>query len=151
LVLGCASTVELNSTNEANTRIHGGSAIAHLQLKSGKEYVGRDVQVENDSIQFINTQNEDILRLSKQDIKFIKINDHTLGLVEGFFIGGTILGASGYIMGSKEDTEKGGVNTGFRTGITTIGAGIGGVIGIVIGGLSGHHYTYIFPKDSVQN
>ena len=143
MILGCASTVELKSIDEAQARIGDRSAIIHL--KSDEEYLGKNVQVRNDSVWFVDKETEDTLQFSNRDIKFVKVNDHTLGAVKGFLIGGAILGTSGAAIGSTANN-----NTEFTPLLAVIGVGIGGVLGIIIGGLSGHNYIYFLPEDSVN-
>ena len=148
---GCASTIELESIDEAQERISDHSAIIHL--KSDEEYIGKNVQVGNDSIQFVDKETEDTLKYSNLDIEFIKVTNHSLGAIKGFFIGAVSLGVPTAILfysSSNNGETSQSVQDNVRSTFTIIGTGIGAVIGLVIGGISGHHYTYILPEDSVK-
>ena len=147
MISGCASTVELNSIDEAQTRIGDHSATIHL--KSDQEYLGEIVQVGDDSVRAVDMETEDTLQFSNQDIEFIKVTNHTLGAVKGFLIGAATLGTYVAIVNSNYDSNVEGEKP-LPPIFIAIGAGIGGVFGLAIGGLIGHHYTYILPEDSVN-
>ena len=142
MISGCVSTVELQSIDEAQAKVGNRSTI--IYLKSGQEYRGKNVQVGNDSVGFVDNEIEDTLHFSNRDIKFIGVNDHAAGSVEGFLIGGTISFALGAAIASTSD------NPGFPPSLQAMFVGIGGLPGIIIGGLSGHSYSYILPEDSVK-
>ena len=147
LLSGCASTVELESIDEAQAKINDHSAIIHL--KSDDEYWGKNVQVGNDSIQFVDKETDDTLRYSNMDIEYIKVTNHTLGAVKGFFI----LGVSFYALLTITDNSRDYNVEGNKPTppiFTAIFAGVGGILGLAIGGLIGHPFTYILPEDSVN-
>jgi len=151
LVSGCSSTVELNSVDEARKAI--GDQTGILCMHSGQEYKGRDIQVGKDSVRFINIPTENTLQYSTLDIKFIKVTDHTLGAFKGCLIGGAFMFAVVSIIKTQNDNSEhdgSGWTSGMKKNFPIIGAGIGSLIGIIIGGVSGHHYTYTFPEDSVE-
>jgi hypothetical protein len=151
LVSGCASTVELNSAKEGKMKI--GNSLAEVHLKSGQEYIGKIVQIGNDSIRIDNMEAGYILKFSNRDIKFIKVTDHVLGALKGCLFGGAsmlILVSIIKAQNDNSDHDGSGWTSGMKKNVPIIGAGIGGLLGLIIGGINGHHYTYVFPEDLVK-
>jgi hypothetical protein len=147
LFSGCASTVELNSVEEARLKIVDRTAIIHLI--SDEEYIGKILKVGNESVLFLNTKTGDTLQLSNLSVKFIKVTDHALGAAKGFLIGGVATYAFVTIMDNSRDYNLEG-NKPLPSTLTVIFSGVGGLLGLAIGGLIGHPYTYIFPEDSIN-
>jgi hypothetical protein len=147
MVSGCASTVQLNSIDEAKIRIGKGSAT--VILRSGQEYEGWDVQVGSDSVRFIDMKTAGMLQFSNKEVKSIEITKHKIGY-SGPLIGGIALGTLAFIVFSSNHKDEEYTNRNVRDAFTAIGVGVGGAVGLAIEVLNGHHYTYIFPKDSIK-
>jgi hypothetical protein len=128
-------------------KIGKGSAI--VNMKSGQEYEGWDVQVGSDSVRLIDMETEGMLQFPSQDIKSIEITYHKVGY-KGPLIGGVVLSALAFIMFSSNHNDEKPTNRNARDAFTAIGVGVGAAIGLLIEVINGQHYTYIFPKDSVK-
>lgn len=145
LASGCSSVVELASTTDANRKI--GEGAATVRLKSGQDYAGREVSVEEDSTRFVDRDTEDILRFPTQDIRSIQITHHGGGALEGLLFGGLGGGAVGLALGIGMGTSG---DEGMGKGLLALtGLAAGTVGGLVFGAIKGHEYTFVFPDDSV--
>lgn len=145
IISGCSSTVELTSAVNAHRRIGAGSVV--VQLKSGQEFAGRDLNVRADSTLFIDRKTEDTLRFSTRDIRSVQVTHHGGGAVEGLFLGGLGGGALGFVLSSglnSSGDEGMGKGLAILTGLLGGGAG-----GLVLGAVYGHDYTFVFPGDSL--
>jgi hypothetical protein len=145
LVTGCASTVELKST-DTETFIAEGPAVVHL--KSGYEYDGRDAQAGNGFVRLRDKENKSDLQFPVRDINYIEVTNHRVGMGDGVLIGGLSTGTLALILFSSGHSDNDYTGRNVREAFTLIGIGAGGVVGLVIGGITGHHYTYIFPEES---
>jgi hypothetical protein len=153
VISGCSTTVQLESADDANSRID--VETAKIVLKSGVEYTGERLYVGRDSTRFIDVRTTGVLEFANRDIQYIRVSNQTVGAAEGLLIGAVGMGLLGFVIAphnvhpsdEDKDNQLGIPIRPFTIMLCAIG---GGVAGAVFGVIRGHQYTYLLPKNTAK-
>jgi uncharacterized protein YceK len=141
LLSGCSTTASLVSPTEANQKVGDGSAV--LNLRSGRSYRCRDVQVGMDSTRFVDRTTDSVVVVQTHDLKSVEVTHHAGGALEGLLFGG--IGGAGFGLLAGSGMGQGG-DEGMGKGLLVLATTVVGATGgVIIGVIKGHNYTFIFP------
>ena len=140
---GCSTTTLIHPTSneEMNAKLKGLDAI--VQLKDGRRWGVKEVNVSNDSVSFLNRDTDSKCKITIQQVSKITTisNDHVLGALEGLGIGFIGVGLPIWaLLGFS--TESVGTSSGMPGpfAVVRVLAAAGGGIGLIIGAVSGFTY-----------
>ena len=136
LCLGCSTTQQLASLEDANKKVGGRSA--SILLRSGTVYDAERIEITEDSTRFSNSDDGSVTVIPTRAIHSFRLTQRVGGALEGLLFGSLGGISIGLFAGGRE---------GGMAGI--YGAMIAGVGGGIVGALKGHNYTFIVPMDSI--
>jgi hypothetical protein len=149
---GCATIVQLHSIDEIPDQVGERTVIVHTV--SGHDYAGNNVQVRNDSLHLEEDSTKYSIQIAGKEIKSIETWNHSTGCWEGIALGAVSIGVPIGISFCRDNgnnlEEDPGLQKRVNTFFTVIGVAGGMTAGAIIGGSVGHHFTYVFPEDSLK-
>jgi hypothetical protein len=159
----CSSSYTVNSAGkpnaeysyrEINEELKGRDV--KIRLKDGGVKSGKDVQVSEDSVSWVDELTEQESKTSIRQLDNIVTKNHLLGSLEGVGFGLVGGGGLGALVGQVAvgNNGKWGTGAGAFMGFI-LGGGAGIILGFPTGLIIGHSYTYEFPRteqsDSLHN
>ena len=147
LLTGCTTTVKLGSFEEFQKR--NGDRTVLVRFKNGEAILGKNSQIETDSLRIIVAVNNSALSAPIRELQSIENVDHVKGAISGFTIG--LLGGvfMGLCITSTFDAHVYRADYSLVDG-ALLGGAMGAAGGAILGAIIGSRTVYQFPPDTAK-